>query len=202
MLAKLFSRGVLKLILALSIPLGIAALWIYSQKMANLEVEQYKQEQKINPNTDRISVDNYALREIDDHNHIRWQLVARQGVFEPTNKDVALADVKVEYFDDQKLKMRLSAPVGTANETSRYVKLDAQQGKRVVAEGEEGKARMEAQKVELTKKNQFVASGGVNIVWTGVAKVTGNSATGSLEKGAALKDLKIIGNTHALIGHI
>lgn len=190
------------MIIALAIPVGIAALWMYSQKMANLEVEQYRQEQKTNPNTDCVTVDNYALKEVDDKNHIRWQLLATKGVFEPNNKDVALSDVKVEYFDGKKLKLRLIAPSGKANESNRYVKLGSQNGKRVVAEAEEGKARLEAEKVELNKKNQFVASGDVNIVWQGAAKVTGNMATGSLEKGAALKDLKIIGNTHAIIGQI
>jgi hypothetical protein len=49
------------------------------------------------------------------------------------------------------------------------------------------------------EKNQFLASGGVNIIWPGVAKVTGNEATGSL-KSTDLKNLTIKGNTHAAIG--
>jgi len=51
--------------------------------------------------------------------------------------------------------------------------------------------------LELEKKNQFKATGGVNIAM-GVAKVTGNYATGRFGK-KELEDLKIIGNTHAII---
>jgi hypothetical protein len=53
------------------------------------------------------------------------------------------------------------------------------------------------EKLELEKKNQFKATGGVNIAM-GVAKVTGNYATGRFGK-KDLEDLKIIGNTHAII---
>lgn len=195
-----FSKAALKLVVALAIPAGITYFWFYSQKQANLEVENYKQEQKDNPTQERVTVDNYELKEIDDSNHLRWQLVAEKGIMQPASKNVELDSVKIEYFDkDKKLKMRLIAPVGTANEGNRYVKLDSKDGKHVIAEGQEGKARLETEKLELTKKNQFVATGGVNIIWPGVAKVTGNSATGSLEK-TDLKNLKIVGNTHALIG--
>ena len=57
---------------------------------------------------------------------------------------------------------------------------------------------METSRLELTKKNGFKATGGVNIVWSGVAKVTGDYATGVFGK-KELEDLKIIGNTHAII---
>jgi len=195
-------KGLLKILLALAIPAGITSFFIYSQKQADIEVAKYQQMQKDNPNTDRITVDNYELKEVDDSNHIRWQLIALKGVMMPTGKDVQLKQVKVEYFDGKKLKMRIVAPIGLANENTKYIKLDSSDGQRVVAEGEEGKARMEAAKIELKEKNQFFATGGVNILWPGVAKVTGNTASGILEKGAEMKNLKIVGNTHALIGHI
>jgi hypothetical protein len=95
--------------------------------------------------------------------------------------------------------MRISSPIGLANENTHMVKLFAQGGKRVEAQGEGGKAKLDAQKIELMEKNQFLASGGVNIIWPGVAKVTGNEATGSL-KSTDLKNLTIKGNTHAAIG--
>ncbi|HEY9712124.1 MAG TPA: LPS export ABC transporter periplasmic protein LptC [Chroococcales cyanobacterium] len=195
-------RGFLKVLLALAIPVGIGSFFWYAQKQADTQLKEFQQAQKENPNTDKVTVDNYELKEVGDDNQIKWQLVAERGVMLPTNKDVELKNVKVEYFDGKKIKMRIIAPAGTANEQTRYVKLDSADGHRVLAEGEEGKAKMEASKIELKEKNQFVATGGVNIVWPGVAKVTGNQASGVLGKGAEMKDVKIVGNTHALVGHI
>jgi hypothetical protein len=71
----------------------------------------------------------------------------------------------------------------------------------VEAEGEEGKVKLTAKKIELNKKNQFQATGGVNIIWPGVAKVIGNLAEGVLSSGN-LDNVKVIGNTHALIGSL
>ena len=162
--------GALKFIAALAIPVGIYSFWNYSQKQADVQVEEYQKMQKEHPDTDNITVDNYELKEVDDNDQVRWQLLAKQGIMEPVSKNVALNTVQVSYFDDKKLKMRISAPTGMANEVTHIVKLDAVQGNRVLAEGEDGKAKMDATKVELTKKNQFIATGGVNIVWPGVAK--------------------------------
>jgi hypothetical protein len=66
-----------------------------------------------------------------------------------------------------------------------------------MAEGEKGKGTLIAEVVELDKKNQFTASGGVNIV-SEVAKVTGKTATGVISKNG-MSDFKIIGGTHASI---
>jgi hypothetical protein len=161
-------------------------------------MESYQKEQKENPLQDRVSIDNYQLKEVDDNNQVRWQLVAKSGTINSSTKDVNLEEVLVEYFDGNKLKMRLRAPVGLANESTRKVRLDANKSSRVVAEGEEGKGTMTAAKVELTKKNQFEATGGVNIVMPGVAKVTGNYAVGSFGKGGIDK-LRVIGNTHSVV---
>ena len=194
--------GILKLLLALAIPAGIGYLWIYSQQTAEQQVKEFQQNQKEHPDQKETTIDNYQLKEVDDNNEVKWQLVAKQGIMVPTSKDVKLAVVKVEYFDGKKLKMRLSAPQGLTNETTHLVTLDCDHKDRVVCEGEEGKSRLEASKVELNKKNQFTATGGVNILWPGVAKVTGNQAKGTLEHGAELKNLVVQGNTHASIGHI
>jgi hypothetical protein len=200
MWSRIFNLAIWKVVFALAIPIGIAAFWLYSQHEANVEVEDYKKAQKADPNTDRITVTHYELKEVDDENKVRWQLTAKDGVFEPVHKDVALNQVTMEYFDGDKCSLRLSAPKGSANETTRYVELDATPEQKVFAAGEGDKAQLIAQKVELTKKNQFLATGDVNILWPGVAKVTGDSAAGSLAKGAAFDHMKITGNTHALIG--
>jgi hypothetical protein len=113
-----------------------------------------------------------------------------------------LNQVLVQYFDQGKVKMSLTAPKGIANETTKLVKLMAKGGKQVLATGEDGKAQMNADKVELKEKNKFVATGGVTILYPGVAKVTGATVIGSLEKSAELKNFTIKGGTHAMIGHI
>lgn len=198
LLRKIFSKSTLKFIAALSIPACLIYFWYYSNEQARIEMESYQKEQKANPLQDKVTIENYQLKEVDDGNHVRWQLVADLGTMHAATKDVNLEKVKVEYFDGPKLKMRLRAPVGLANESTRKVRLDADKQARVIAEGEEGKGRMEASKVELTKKNQFEATGGVNIDMPGVAKVTGNHAQGEFGKGGIQK-LRIIGNTHSVV---
>ncbi|MGH9550304.1 MAG: LPS export ABC transporter periplasmic protein LptC [Terriglobales bacterium] len=188
--------------LALSIPTGIIGLWFYSQYAANKEVEEYLKSEKAHPAADRITVKNYELKEVDDANHMRWQLIAETGIMGAASKDVLLKEVTVRYFDGDKVKLRLSAPAGIANEGKHEVKLGSKNGRRVQCEGQDGKAKLDAEKVELTKKNQFLATGGVTITMPGVAQVTGSEATGSLEKDADLKNFKICGNTHALLGHM
>lgn len=196
--STIFNRGTLKLVLALTIPILIVWAFIYSQHQANEEVKKFKAEQKTNPTANQITVSNYELKEVDDSNHIRWQLLAAEGVADQSNQGVMLKDVKVEYFDGPTVKMRLRAPQGLAHEANRYVKLSGCAADPVLAEGEAGKSRLGAQVVELTKKNQFAASGGVTIVWPEVAKVTGLSASGTID-GSDLRNLKIVGNTHAEI---
>lgn len=195
---KIFSANTLKFLAALSIPCGLAYFWYYSNEQARIEVESYQKEMKENPLSDQVEVKNYQLKEVDDANQVRWQLLADKGTMQPTSKEVLLTKIRVDYFDGKILKMRLTAPLGMANESTRKIRLDAEKGERVVAEGEGGKSRMSAVKVELTKKNQFVATGGVNIDMPGVAKVTGNSATGLIGK-AGIQDFKIVGNTHSIV---
>lgn len=195
---KIFSASTLKFLAALSIPCGLAYFWYYSNEQARIEVESYQKEMKENPLSDQVEVKNYQLKEVDDTNQVRWQLLADKGTMQPSSKEVILTKIRVDYFDGKNLKMRLTAPLGMANESTRKIRLDAEKGERVVAEGEGGKSRMSAVKVELTKKNQFVATGGVNIDMPGVAKVTGNSATGVIGK-AGIQDFKIVGNTHSIV---
>lgn len=193
-----FSRRTLKLIVALAIPAFFFWVFVYSQQQANIEVKKYKEEQTANPTTEKVTIKNYILKEVDDQNRIRWQLTASSGVAEPGNQQVALTGVRVVYFDGPVMKMCLTAPKGDANESTRNVTLIGNDKEPVSALGEEGKAKLEAKKVELTKKNQFIASGGVNIVWPEVAKVNGDLATGTAGV-SNLEDLKIVGNTHAEI---
>ncbi|MBI4534402.1 MAG: hypothetical protein HY711_10705 [Candidatus Melainabacteria bacterium] len=197
-MSTIFNRGTLKLVLALIIPIVIVWAFVYSQHQATVEVKKFKEEQQANPTANQVTVSNYELKEVDDSNHIRWQLLASEGTADQSNQGVMLKEVKVEYFDGPTVKMCLHAPQGLANETNRYVKLSGSEDNPVLAEGEAGKSRLSAKVVELTKKNQFVASGGVNIVWPEVAKVTGLSASGTID-GSELGNLRIVGNTHAEI---
>jgi lipopolysaccharide export system protein LptC len=194
----IFNRGNIKFLAALAIPLGIGWLFVYSQKEADIEVAKYKHDQAVKPNTDRVVVDNYTLKEVNDDNQVKWQLLAEKGVVEPDGHEVNLTGVVVEFFEGPELKMRLTAPVGLAIESTKFVKLSAKNGKKVAALGEGGKATLSAETVELKEKNKFLATGGVTIEWPGVAKVTGNSATGAVNV-SDLKNFKIMGNTHAVI---
>ncbi len=197
--SRIFNRSTYTLLAALSVPVLFYVFWNYANNQANMMVKETSGAIKKNVNQDKISVDDYNLKEVNDSNEVKWLLAAKTGVIDPVTKDVNLDTVHVDYFDGATLKMRISSPIGLANENTHMVKLFAQGGKRVEAQGEGGKAKLDAQKIELMEKNQFLASGGVNIIWPGVAKVTGNEATGSL-KSTDLKNLTIKGNTHAAIG--
>lgn len=191
-------RNFVKLVAALSIPAGIGYFFYYSQQQAVIEVEQYQKEQKERPTIEGIVINNYQLKEVDDFNHIRWRLSSARGHLAPNNKDVTLDNVTVEYYDGPNVKMRISAPKGEANQETRYVKLVKDSKIRVHCETDAGKNKFEADIVELTKKNQFLASGGVIIEWSEVAKVTGRTASGTIDKGG-IKSVKVVGNTHATI---
>jgi hypothetical protein len=186
-----------KLVLALSILGGIVGLLYYAQWSATIEEKKFKEQRDANPTASNIAFTNYELKEVDDANHVRWILNAKTGTLIKDTKDVNLSGISMKFLDGDAVKMLISAPVGRANTETRHVELSSGQGQRVIAEGEEGKSRMEMEKLELEKKNQFKATGGVNIAM-GVAKVTGNYATGRFGK-KELEDLKIIGNTHAII---
>jgi hypothetical protein len=196
------NKSLWKFALALAIPGSIAWFFFYSQQQANLEVEKYQAEQKKNPVSEQLVINNYSMKEIDDLNHLRWQLVASIGVLKENGKDVELTNVKVEYFDPltKELKMRLTAPYGTADQQTKYVKMmTRKKGEVVTAEGQGGKSKFTCQTVELIKKDQFLASGGVIIDWPGVAKVSGDSATGATDLSSGPKNFKVVGNTHAEI---
>jgi len=186
---------------AISIPAAIMAFWFYAMNEANKQVKEFNAAQKVRPNTDETVIQNYELKEVDDANQVRWLLAAERGVLEPISHDVNLTHVHVDYMDGKVLKMRVSAPIGHTNENTRLVNLSSSGNKLVEAEGEEGKVKLTAKKIELNKKNQFQATGGVNIIWPGVAKVIGNLAEGVLSSGN-LDNVKVIGNTHALIGSL
>jgi hypothetical protein len=192
----------IKLAVALAIPAGFAGLFIYSQKQADVEVNKYNDFQKAHPPAEKITLDNYELKEIDDANNLKWHLEAKEGTMEPVTKDVDLKEVKLKYFDGTKVKMSLCAPTGVANEITHLVLLTASPKQLVECEGTEGSAKLLAKKVELDKKNDFTATGGVTIIYPGIAKVTGNTCTGSLAHDTDLKNFKIVGNTHATIGRM
>lgn len=196
-----FNKSFLKLMLALAIPTSIAYFFWYSQNQADKEFKDFQKIQKDNPISDKMVIENYDMKEVDDLNRIRWQLVAKRGTLMPNGKDVELVNVKVEYFDPatRELKMGLSAPFGEANQQTKYVKLTERDGTKVVAEGQGGKTKFVASTVELIKKNQFLASGGVIIDWPGVAKVSGDSASGLTDLSSGPKNFKVVGNTHAEI---
>lgn len=192
-----FSKPRLKVILAVSIPLVIAACFIYSQRMANQEIDALRREYKQRPSSQHVVINNYTMYEMDEKNPRHWSLVATRG--EMLNNDqVQLTGVKMEYYDQNTVKMRVVAPEGEANGVTKDVVLRGTGTARVDAMGAGGKANMSAQRIELTKKNQFVATGGVSIVWPSVAKVTGDMATGRIDL-SDFKDFKIVGNTHAQI---
>ena len=197
--AEFFGKNSPKLIGALAIPTIIIAFWFYAQNEANQQVKEFNDAQKIRPNTDETTIINYELKEVDDSNQVRWLLAAKTGSMQSISHDVNLTDVHVDYMDGKTLKMRITAPIGQTNEVTRLVKLAGVGDKPVTAFGEEGKVKLEAAKIELDKKNQFQATGNVNIVWSKAARVIGDMACGAL--GADdLSNVKIIGHTHALIG--
>jgi len=196
---KVFNKNAILLCVALAIPVVLIWFWNYANTRARTTVDAAKGELHRNLNQENISVEEYQLKEVNDNNELRWILNAAHGVMNPKTKDVDLDVVKVDYYDGLKVKMRLAAPIGKANEGTKEIALYSTSKQKVEAEGEEGKSKMLAAKVELVKNNQFLATGGVNILWPGVAKVSGDRAEGSLAS-TDLKNFKIIGNTHASIG--
>jgi LPS export ABC transporter protein LptC len=194
---RFFNADILKLMLALGILFGIVGLVYYANHQADQQLKKFAAEKK-EESTDAVVIDNYELREVGDDNNIHWQLQATKGTMEAATKDVNLENVHVNYYKEGKVSMTLSAPTGKANELSRIVKLYSVGDKQVSVTGDEKSAQLKTKELELTKNNQFKATGGVNIIMPGVAKVTGNNARGSFVKGA-LHKLIISGNTHALV---
>jgi hypothetical protein len=199
---SIFTDGVSKFLLAISIPAIIIGFWFYSLHASHQMIVDSEGERKGHPMTENTTVDNYELKEINDSGATIWHLTAKKGVMKADNsQDVLLDHVEMKYYDGAVMKMCITAPSGVANQGTHIVKLNSDQKQRVVAENGVNHAHLEASKVELNKRNQFVAEGGVNIIMPGVAKVTGDKCTGALEKDSELKNFKIIGNTHAIIGN-
>ncbi len=197
-MGRFFNLGLLKLVLALGILFGLVGLVYYAHNQADKEIETFSKEQKDQEETQAVTVDDYELKEIGDDNSVHWRLIAKKGTMEPSTKDVQLEDVNVNYYKEGKVSMQLNAPIGKANEISRIVILTSKGDTKVKVVGDEKQAQLETKKLELTKNNQFTATGGVNIVWPGVAKVSGNTAQGSISK-SNLEKIVIRGNTHASI---
>ncbi|MBN9394388.1 MAG: LPS export ABC transporter periplasmic protein LptC [Candidatus Melainabacteria bacterium] len=194
----IFKTEWFKLVLALAIAGSIVGLLWYAQWQAKTLTEEHAKELKENPGTENTTLENYELKEVDADNHLRWILTAATGVVDSATRDVTLTKISVKYMDGPKVKMEVVAPMGKTNDKAQTVTLTATPQQKVIAKGEEGKSSLETQKLELNKKNQFTATGGVNIVMTGVAKVTGDRATGKFAK-SELESLIIRGNTHAII---
>ena len=195
-------KSTVKFVVALAIPIGLVMAFRSAQESADKAVEDTRKAIKDNPNSVGMVVKDYELKEIDDSNTVRWALTANEGRMAPNNKDVALDRVNVRYYDGPEVKMSIKAPHGDANAETKYVKMISQKGERVTAEGDGGKSKFEADTVVLEKKNQFLATGGVIIEWSEVAKVTGNSANGIVDK-SGVKDVTVKGlpghPTHAVI---
>lgn len=191
-------KGILRFLFALSIPALLVWFFLNSERKANLEVQQYQEEQKANPTTDNVIINDYQIREVDDENKLRWQLISKQGKIIPETKDVDLYEVLVEYYEGPLVKMKLKAPKGIANEHEHWVELLSSGNTLVRCESDGGKSRFSCKKVKLTKKNQFQADGGVIIEWAEVAKVTGDQATGVLGS-SGVQTVTVRGNTHSII---
>lgn len=190
-----------KVVLALSFPIFVTWVFFYSKEMAEKESEKLAAEQALHPTTKNPVIENYEMKEVDGQNRIRWQLKAAKGTaLGDMNQEVALNGVQMTYVDpDTQLpKLVLIAPEGSANAATKYVKLTSAGGKKVEAKGSDGKLDFVTQTLELEKDNKFKATGGVNINWPEVAKVTGDSATGVIDL-PDFKNFKIVGRTHAQI---
>lgn len=191
-------KSVVKLVLALTIPTVIGSFWYYSQKQANLEVENYNKDQKDHPTTDRTTVKNYKLQEVSDDNELKWQLFAKEGVVMSENHDVLLQKVSIQYFDGKNIKMEINAPVGKTNEDSRDVILNSTDKQKVEVLSESGKTKLSADKISINSKNDFEASKDVSIKWANQASVFGNTISGSF-KDSGFNNLTVKGNTHAVL---
>ena len=190
-------RNTVKFVGAVSIPAALIWGFLAAKQGADKEYESETKKMRERPTSQGTVTTDFQLKEVDDNNTLRWQLVAKKGKT-ADNKTVDVEDVNVKYFDGPNVKMLISAPIGRVESQTRYVKMMSAKGHRVRGEGDNGKSVFEAETIELDKKNQFIATGGVIIEWTEVAKVTGNTARGNMDKGG-IKNVKVIGNTHAVI---
>lgn len=190
-------KNTVKFLAAISIPVGLIWAFQAAKKGADEGYEQHIKTMNEHPTTEGTVTTDFQLKEVDDNNTLRWQLVAKKGST-LDNKKVDIEDVNVKYFDGPNVKMLISAPVGRVDSQTRFVNLTSAKGHRVRGEGDNGKSVFEAETIELDKKNQFFATGGVIIEWSEVAKVTGREARGKIDKGG-FQNVKVMGNTHAVI---
>ncbi len=196
MLNKL--KPFLKMLLALGIPCGIVGSIYYAQIHADSEMKKFQESSKSTDPEDTITIDNYELKEVDDTNALKWILTAKKAILEPATRLVDLTEIEVKYYSGPNISLRLQAPIGKANEATKVVTLKANDKAKVIGIGEENKTRLETKDMELRKKNEFVCTGGVNIDWPGVAKVTGNTAQGTISS-SKMQNMLIKGNTHSIL---
>ncbi|MCW5823376.1 MAG: LPS export ABC transporter periplasmic protein LptC [Cyanobacteria bacterium TGS_CYA1] len=188
----------LKMMLALGILGGIVGSIYYAQIHADIEMKKFQESSKSTDPEDTITIDNYELKEVDDTNALKWILTAKKAILEPATRLVDLKEIEVKYYSGPNISMRLQSPLGKANEATKVVTLTANEKAKVIGIGEENKSRLETKAMELRKKNEFVCTGGVNIDWPGVAKVTGNTAQGTISS-SKMQNMLIKGNTHSIL---
>lgn len=191
----------LKLLLALGIAAGLVGAIYYAQQEANRQMAEFEQtKDKDGAMGEEVAVKEYELKEVDENNQLRWQLKAASGILEPRTKDVDLKGIEVKYYNEGQVSLNIQAPVGKANELTHIILLKSDKDNKVLAMGVSNQTKMEVAEMELNKKNQFKATGGVNIEWPGVAKVTGDSAEGVISQVKLIEHIVLRGNTHSTIG--
>ncbi len=194
-------KNAIKFVVAISIPAFLVWAFKAAEENAERAVKETQKQLTDNPIQEGQATTNFELKELDDNMVTKWLLTAEKGQAK-NQKEYMLDKVKMKYFDEGNVKMAITAPKGQANMDTKWVKMESDSSSRVKAEGEGGKSKFEATTVVLEKKNQFLATGGVIIEWSEVAKVTGNSATGTVDK-SGVKDVIVRGlpgqPTHAVI---
>ena len=180
-------KNAIKFVVAISIPAFLVWAFKAAEENAERAVKETQKQLTDNPIQEGQATTNFELKELDDNMVTKWLLTAEKGQAK-NQKEYMLDKVKMKYFDEGNVKMAITAPKGQANMDTKWVKMESDSSSRVKAEGEGGKSKFEATTVVLEKKNQFLATGGVIIEWSEVAKVTGNSATGTVDK-SGVKDV-------------
>ena len=191
----------LKFMLAIGILLGLSGFIYFSNKEANKQWKEFG-ETKDNDSamSDEIWVQKYEMKEVDDTEKIHWILKAEKGLMDPKTKDINLNGIEVKYYNEGEVSMTISSPVGQANEISRKILLTSNEKGKVIGIGATKNTRLETSELKLEKKNKFIATGGVSIVWPGVAKVTSKTAEGEMSPTKFVDNLVLRGNVHTRLG--